>query len=357
MLMASSFLFILYQGSLALAATILLVQLMCYKEILTISYQINKNPRLPKFRMTVWYFFIIWNYILFGETFGEQFKIAFQKNLYLSLIFDHCRFKGFCLYFAGIVLFVLNLAGKYDIKKFRLLAVLHVLLVVITLPTYLLIRCCLEGMIWAVIPLSSVVLNDIFAYIFGKIMGKTPLIHVSPNKTWEGFIGGIVGTIISTTVLSYFLSNFNHFICPTEYNEISGIIEINGSCSPSFLFVAVEYQIMPDLKIKLLPFLLDSFYIALFASFIAPFAGFFASGFKRAFNIKDFSDTIPGHGGILDRFDCQFLMAIYVYVYMSTFLKTSKFKKLYSKVMRLDDHDQMIFYDLLKSFLEEKKLL
>lgn len=48
--------------------------------------------------------------------------------------------------------------------------------------------------------------------------------------------------------------------------------------------------------------------IAGFASLIAPFGGFFASGFKRAFKIKDFSDVIPGHGGLTDRVDCQFLM-------------------------------------------------
>jgi phosphatidate cytidylyltransferase len=46
----------------------------------------------------------------------------------------------------------------------------------------------------------------------------------------------------------------------------------------------------------------------LFASFIAPFGGFFASGFKRALKIKDFADIIPGHGGITDRMDCQILM-------------------------------------------------
>lgn len=44
--------------------------------------------------------------------------------------------------------------------------------------------------------------------------------------------------------------------------------------------------------------------LSLFASLIAPFGGFFASGFKRAIKIKDFADVIPGHGGITDRMDC-----------------------------------------------------
>lgn len=47
------------------------------------------------------------------------------------------------------------------------------------------------------------------------------------------------------------------------------------------------------------------FMLACFASLVAPFGGFFASGFKRAFDIKDFGDSIPGHGGMTDRMDCQ----------------------------------------------------
>jgi len=44
--------------------------------------------------------------------------------------------------------------------------------------------------------------------------------------------------------------------------------------------------------------------LGIFAAFIAPFGGFFASGVKRAFKIKDFGDSIPGHGGLTDRMDC-----------------------------------------------------
>lgn len=50
---------------------------------------------------------------------------------------------------------------------------------------------------------------------------------------------------------------------------------------------------------------LHAIVLAMFASIIAPFGGFFASGFKRSFKIKDFGDSIPGHGGMTDRMDCQ----------------------------------------------------
>ncbi|GMI77491.1 hypothetical protein HRI_001418400 [Hibiscus trionum] len=48
--------------------------------------------------------------------------------------------------------------------------------------------------------------------------------------------------------------------------------------------------------------------------------GFFASGFKRAFKIKDFGDSIPGHGGITDRMDCQMVMAVFAYIYLQSFV-------------------------------------
>ena len=56
--------------------------------------------------------------------------------------------------------------------------------------------------------------------------------------------------------------------------------------------------------------------LGLFSAFVAPFGGFFASGMKRAYNIKDFSNLIPGHGGVLDRFDCTCLLCIIAYMFL-----------------------------------------
>jgi len=61
--------------------------------------------------------------------------------------------------------------------------------------------------------------------------------------------------------------------------------------------------------------------LGFFASVIAPFGGFFASGFKRAFNVKDFGSVIPGHGGVTDRMDCQIMMGLFVYVYYTNFVR------------------------------------
>ena len=61
--------------------------------------------------------------------------------------------------------------------------------------------------------------------------------------------------------------------------------------------------------------------MACFASLLAPFGGFFASAVKRAFKIKDFGHSIPGHGGLTDRMDCQFLMGFFAHMYHQSFIK------------------------------------
>jgi phosphatidate cytidylyltransferase len=72
------------------------------------------------------------------------------------------------------------------------------------------------------------------------------------------------------------------------------------------------------------PMQIHVFVFGTFASLIAPFGGFFASGLKRTFKIKDFGDSIPGHGGITDRMDCQFIMGFFAYMYYHSFIAVYK---------------------------------
>lgn len=59
-------------------------------------------------------------------------------------------------------------------------------------------------------------LNDAMAYFFGVFFGRTPLIKLSPKKTWEGFCGGVFGTFVVSFFFSRYLSNIKFMICPVE---------------------------------------------------------------------------------------------------------------------------------------------
>lgn len=149
-------------------------------------------------------------------------------------------------------------------------------------------------------------------------MGKTPLIKLSPKKTWEGFIGGAVCTFVWAFVASMYLTEFEPLVCPQTritYDTFSF-----PSCQIGTVYVPKRYNlpfpVLGEDHIMIAPVQLHAVVIALFSSLIAPFGGFFASGLKRAFKIKDFGTTIPGHGGITDRFDCQIMMSMFTFVYL-----------------------------------------
>jgi len=113
--------------------------------------------------------------------------------------------------------------------------------------------------------ISMVWVNDTFAYITGSLIGKhkmTPLL--SPGKTWEGFSGGLLVTLLSGWIIWRFSGMFN---------------------------------------------LWGWFGIALLVSFLGLAGDLFESGLKRSVKVKNTGQLLPGHGGILDRFD-SFLFCV-----------------------------------------------
>lgn len=121
-------------------------------------------------------------------------NVFFQEGLRFLVAYH--RFISFSLYCVGFVWFVLSLVKKYYMKQFSLFAWTHVALLIVVTQSYLIIKNIFEGLIWFIVPVSMIICNDIMAYVFGFFFGKTPLIKLSPKKTWEGFIGGGVSTVI-----------------------------------------------------------------------------------------------------------------------------------------------------------------
>lgn len=352
---------VIYGGPLALMMTTLIVQVKCFAEIINIGYAVYRIHGLPWFRSLSWYFLLTSNYFFYGESLAEYFGVVINRTDFLRGLMTYHRFISFCLYCGGFVWFVLSLVKKYYMKQFSLFAWTHVALLIVVTQSYLIIKNIFEGLIWFIVPVSMIITNDIMAYVFGFFFGKTPLIKLSPKKTWEGFIGGGISTVIFGLGISYFLCQFPYFICPISYNEVEE--RMTMECEPSILFRLEEYA-LPDWKIPglpstvhLYPFMLHSLSLSVFSSVIGPFGGFFASGFKRAFKIKDFGDVIPGHGGIMDRFDCQFLMATFVNVYLTSFIQTDSPQKLLTRVLYLKPEQQLQLYYMLKDSLANRNLL
>jgi phosphatidate cytidylyltransferase len=101
-------------------------------------------------------------------------------------------------------------------------------------------------------------LSDVFQYVWGKLLGKTKIApHVSPNKTWEGFVGGILCATALGTAL-WWMTPFT----PLE------------ACAMSLLITLLGFA-----------------------------GGLTMSAIKRDRSVKDFGSMIEGHGGILDRMD------------------------------------------------------
>ena len=117
--------------------------------------------------------------------------------------------------------------------------------------------------------------NDTFAYLSGNLFGKNKLYEkISPNKTWEGFVGGVVFTIL----LGYL---FDLYV----FNELESNV---------FMFWTKAAMIIAP---------------------AAVLGDLFESALKRKQNVKDTGNIMPGHGGILDRFDALFFAIPFFYLW------------------------------------------
>ncbi|KAL8286383.1 hypothetical protein RQP46_004400 [Phenoliferia psychrophenolica] len=296
----------------------------------------RKEERDRWSRRISWYFFAATNYFLYGESLIYYFKhILTLQASFLPTTFSfaqHHRLLSFGLYIIGFVSFVANLKRAQLRRQFSLFGWIHMSLLLVIVSSHFIVNNILEGLIWFWIPCSLVVMNDIAAYVCGMLFGRHQLIKLSPKKTVEGFVGAFFVTMIFAVGWSTLFMRYNYMICPVQ--DLATNIFSDMKCTPNRVFVWREFPLPTSVSATLstlthhsitsiswAPFQLHAVVMAVFASLVAPFGGFFASGFKRAFNIKDFGASIPGHGGLTDRMDCQFLMGLFSYVYYASLIR------------------------------------
>jgi phosphatidate cytidylyltransferase len=113
-----------------------------------------------------------------------------------------------------------------------------------------------NGLIWFVLPCCLVFCNDITAYITGMLYGRKyirrPFLSVSPNKTWEGFIGGWFFTMIAAWYLARFLAQFTWMTCPTNEFRIFPV-QLSCATDPIFAPSTVPIHLAPSQLWELLP--------------------------------------------------------------------------------------------------------
>jgi len=203
-----------------------------------------------------WSFVILFTIIHFGCWF-EFVKLV--KKIYADKYLPYCLF--------GLIYITLPILMMIDLRSFSKIYTLdyeNKLILDIAIPL------CIIFSIWV---------NDTMAYLVGSFIGRTPLTKISPKKTWEGTLGGIVLCVVAIGFL---------------YPLLMG----------------------KDLKTSYAP-LKTWFIIPALCAIFGTIGDLFESKLKRMADVKDSGSFMPGHGGFLDRFDSLLFAvpAVWVYVY------------------------------------------
>lgn len=240
------FLGIIYFGGNVLFAACLLLSLVGTFEF----YNAFRNMKINAFYLT-----------------GYAFTVIYYLTLYMGYGVDVLRF----LIFAFVVLLMgIGVFSKRHNFIDVLVTIGGFLYVTFLLShVYMVSRIDHAFFVWLIFILAWV--TDTSAYFSGYFFGNTKLIpDVSPKKTVEGAIGGVVGTLLVTMTYTFF---FNR------------------------------------------EFLVFSVFLGLLGGICSQIGDLMASKIKRFVDIKDFGNLMPGHGGVLDRFDSILITAPLVYYF------------------------------------------
>ena len=226
------------------------------------EYYAMSSARLPKPALGLSYLLTV---LLFGAIYLRQIMFVPAIIVLWALV--------------PMTLFMLAYSQKHateDLGK----ALFGPVYVVLPLALLLLIDMRPKGPLWIFFLLTVIFASDTGAFYFGRLMGRHKLYEaVSPNKTWEGAVGGLITSIVAASLF----------------------IRLIGPCPL-------------DLKILILAGILSA---------AGQIGDLCESMLKRKHGVKDSGRILPGHGGILDRIDGLLFAVPVLYVYLSLDLGSS----------------------------------
>jgi phosphatidate cytidylyltransferase len=385
-----------------------LSEFLLFRELVKVRYNVyytTIQDRIPLFRTTQWMWFFISIFYTYGDFVNE---VIIQNNAQLHYLAPYAQYiTTYCAFGLYSGTFVLTIAtmqtGHIKFQLNQLCWTVLVLCLTVGQMKYIMHN-IFNGLFWFTFPFLLVCVNDIMAYVCGITCGRKfihrPFIRFSPNKTWEGFIGGGICTMVAAWYLSRVLAQYSWMTCPTNEFRLMPLSSLN--CENHHVFQEAQsiipdqvFEIIPTYLVKLIPGIVEicsvkgvgsttavgaaaallvpcisgepthtfhhvelvlhnvypiqihALWLGLFASVVGPFGGFLASAIKRAYGIKDFDSFIPGHGGVTDRLDCQFLMALCTWVHYNTFVKlaTISVPKLMYMYQMLSDAEKKAFVE------------
>jgi len=201
----------------------------------------------------------------------KNFFLRLFSSLIIAPIFIYSLYeRSYFFYSLILFLFIFSFYEIYkNVKQLKISFLLYFLILLFSYSLFDIRGDSYESFIYCVWVLLIVWISDIAGYIVGKLLKGPKLSIYSPNKTITGFFGSIFFSQLSFLLPYYFLNSF--------------------SITTSII---------------LIQFLL---------CLISIFGDIFFSYVKRINNIKDYSNIIPGHGGILDRIDGMIFVIIFYY--------------------------------------------
>ena len=230
---------------------ITLVESLCIAELITLQEKINdyKTPQWMVFATIALGLSLTWSF-------------------YWPSLFPNAQLSLMPIWLGlALLLFVASLLYKESKQAISLQ--LPLVLFYLGLPFISLVFLYTHHSLFPLLLIACIWINDTMAYIIGSFIGKTPFSSISPKKTWEGTIAGI---ILSVVILS----------------TVAG----------QYIPIATKYLYL----------------ITFVASVMGNLGDLFESKLKRLAGVKDSGSMMPGHGGFLDRFDSILFAGPFVWI-------------------------------------------